>query len=34
VPTADIVDGGVHNEEPSNLSIVEKLRLGRENSVM
>jgi hypothetical protein len=34
VATADI-DGGVDNEEPLNLSIVEKLRLGtRESSVM
>jgi DNA-binding transcriptional MerR regulator len=38
MPTTDI--DGVHgamdvsHEEPSNLSIVEKLRLGRENSVM
>jgi hypothetical protein len=33
VPTADI-DGGVHNEQPLNLSIVEKLRLGREKSMI
>jgi hypothetical protein len=33
VPTADI-DGWVHREQPLNLSKVEKLRLGRENSVM
>jgi hypothetical protein len=31
--TADI-DRGVPNEQPSNLSKVEKLRLGRENTIM